>query len=137
MGKMVDPAELARRAIDLRNTPTPFEKILWKHLSRSQLGGYKFRRQHVIGPFITDFFCPAKALVEEIDGNTHTPERDQQRDHFLTSRRCAVLHFTNRDVGANLDGVLQTILLKLEILPDRWPELPPNPTPPLKERGAR
>ena len=137
MGKMVNPAELAKRARNLRNAPTPFEKILWKQLSRSQLGGYKFRRQHVIGPYITDFFCPAKGLIVEVDGDTHSPERDTQRDNYLISQRCAVLHFTNRDVGANLDGVLQAILLKLEILPDRWPGLAPTPAPPLKGRGVK
>lgn len=137
MGKMVEPAELAKRAKDLRNAPTPFEKILWKHLNRSQLGGYKFRRQHVIGSCITDFFCPAKGLVVEIDDDTHSPERDTQRDNYLISQGCTVLHFTNREVGANLNGVLQAILLKLEILPDRWPGLAPTPAPPLKGRGVK
>ena len=55
---MVEPAELAKRATCLRNAPTPFEKIIWKHLSRSQLGGYKFRRQQVIGNFIVEFATP-------------------------------------------------------------------------------
>ena len=45
---------------------TPFEAQLWARLSRSQLGGYKFRRQHVIGKCIVDFFCPQKGLIESV-----------------------------------------------------------------------
>ncbi len=135
MGTMVEPAELAKRATCLRNAPTPFEKIIWKHLSRSQLGGYKFRRQQVIGNFIVDFFCPSKGLVIEIDGDTHNDARDRSRDTHLQNQGFAVLHFTNRDVGANIHGVLEMILSRLQSLPDRWPGLAPTPTPPLKGRG--
>jgi very-short-patch-repair endonuclease len=49
---------------------------LWRHLSNKQLDGYKFRHQTEIDPAIADFFCPQKALVVEVDGETHTPEGD-------------------------------------------------------------
>jgi very-short-patch-repair endonuclease len=63
------------RARQMRNTPTEPEKRLWRHLSNSQLG-YKFRRQSVIGHYIVDFLCPAKALIVEVDGDTHDAEAD-------------------------------------------------------------
>ena len=137
MGTMVQPCEMSRRASDLRNAPTPFEKILWKHLSRSQLGGYKFRRQHVIGNFIVDFFCPSKGLVIEVDGDTHKIPQDDKRDMTLRAEGFDVLRFTNRDVGANVEGVLEQILSRLQSLPDRWPGPGPTPTPPLKGRGFK
>jgi len=59
----------------MRREPTPFENAVWQRLRASQLGGFKFRRQTVIGSFICDFFCPAKGLIIEIDGDTHDLER--------------------------------------------------------------
>ena len=57
-----------RRA--LRNNATNAEAILWRYLKRRQLKGRKFRRQHSIGPYIVDFYCPAEKLAVELDGDT-------------------------------------------------------------------
>jgi len=62
--------KLKDRKIDLRNKQTPQEIILWSRLRREQLGS-KFRRQHSIGGYIADFYCPSKKLVIEIDGSQH------------------------------------------------------------------
>jgi hypothetical protein len=43
------------RARDLRHNMTDAERLLWYFLRARRLGGYKFRRQHPIGPFIADF----------------------------------------------------------------------------------
>jgi very-short-patch-repair endonuclease len=121
----------------MRREPTEFEKRLWRHLSNAQLGGFKFRRQAAIPPFIADFFCPQKGLVVEVDGETHSAEVDAVRDARLAARGFATIRFTNDDVRDNMDGVLTAILLRLRELPDRWPGSPdfPTPTPPLKGRG--
>ncbi|MFN3818108.1 endonuclease domain-containing protein [Blastomonas sp.] len=119
-------------AKELRNNPTPFEIILWKYLKSSQLGGYKFRRQSVIGPFICDFLCPSKGLIVEVDGDTHDPMRDAKRDAALAEMGYVTMRFTNYEVGQCLEAVLDLILEKLETTPDRWPRslLPhPNPSP--------
>ena len=79
---MKQDSHLLGRARQLRNDGTPFEAMLWRRISRSQLGGYKFRRQQVIGNCIVDFFCPRKALIVEIDGDTHDPEADAVRDEI-------------------------------------------------------
>jgi very-short-patch-repair endonuclease len=120
---------LGERARELRNAPTPFETILWFRLSRSQLGGHKFRRQAVIDRFICDFFCPAKGLIVEVDGDTHDAVRDAARDARLLRRGFATIRFTNADVGHNLDGVLEVILARLEEMPDRWAGAHPQPHP--------
>src|SRR5438270_14082605 len=118
---------LIDRAKRLRQSMTPFEAKLWRHLSRSQLGGYKFRRQHVIGNCIVDFFCPQKALIIEIDGDTHAAEKDAARDSINLHRGFKTIRFTNEDVGGNIDGVLTALLAELVSLRDRWPH--PNPSP--------
>jgi very-short-patch-repair endonuclease len=121
----------------MRREPTEPEKRLWRNLSNRQLGGYKFRRQTTIEPFIVDFLRPAKALIVEVDGETHVAENDARRDAALAHRGYTTIRFTNDDVMAHMDGVLTAILLKLETLPDRWRDSPdsPTPTPPLKGRG--
>ncbi|QAY79860.1 endonuclease domain-containing protein [Sphingosinicella sp. BN140058] len=117
----------------MRRDPTEPEKRLWRHLSNSQLQGFKFRRQAVMDPFIADFFCPAKALIIEVDGDTHDAAADRRRDGLLSTRGFTIIRFTNQDVMTNMDGVLITILDRLRALPDRWAgrtELPhPNPSP--------
>jgi very-short-patch-repair endonuclease len=105
-------------------------------LSRSQLGGYKFRRQAIIGGRIADFFCPAKGLVVGIDRDTHDPERDRRRDTWLGRQTgFAAVRFTNRDVMTNLEGVLTALLKTLEDLPDRWPGYT-TPSPSSEEEGS-
>jgi very-short-patch-repair endonuclease len=122
----------------MRREPTEPEIRLWRALSRSQLGGFKFRRQTVIGSYIADFLCPQKGLIVEVDGNTHNVDADRYRDADLTAKGFVVLHVTNDDVMRNLDGVLQTILGTLEQASDRWASPHPNPSPEgegLKEEG--
>ncbi|CAM8642411.1 endonuclease domain-containing protein [Sphingobium cupriresistens] len=123
---MAQDPRLLKNAAHMRHDATPFEVILWRHLSRSQLG-YKFRRQHVIGNRIVDFFCPARAFAIEVDGDTHDVDEMAVRDAELTGMGVAVLHVSDRDVAENVEGVLVQIMTQLETLPDRWPH--PNPSP--------
>jgi very-short-patch-repair endonuclease len=118
--------ELHRRAIEMRNNPTEPEKRLWRNLSGKQLGGFKFRRQEVIGRAIVDFYCPSRNLIVEVDGETHAdPERDRRRDAYLRGFGFSVLHVTNHDVMRHAEGVLTVILQSLEAA-----DMPhPNPSP--------
>ena len=113
----------------MRREPTEWEKRLWRHLSNSQLGGFKFRRQAAIPPFIVDFFCPAKAVIVEVDGETHVSEADARRDAILATRGFTTIRFTNDDVRDNMDGVLTVLLERLAALPDRWSGAAADPTP--------
>ena len=118
---------LLGRAKRLRKEGSPFEARLWRRLSRSQLGGHKFRRQHVIGNCIVDFFCPQKGLIVEVDGDTHDPAKDAVRDRLHAERGFSTIRFSNPQVSNEMDAVLQCLLDALEALPDRWPH--PNPSP--------
>ena len=110
-------AELQKRARNMRNDPTEPEKRLWRHLSNAQLGGYKFRRQAVIGHCIVDFLCPTRRLIVEVDGDTHDATADAVRDAALLKQGHRVLRFTNADVMRNMPGVLQHILEALSSSP--------------------
>ena len=58
---------LPERARANRKLLTESEFVLWQALRGSQLG-VKFRRQHVLSPFIVDFYSASAKLVIEIDG---------------------------------------------------------------------
>ncbi|MES2905152.1 MAG: DUF559 domain-containing protein [Pseudomonadota bacterium] len=111
---------LLENARDLRNASTPFEIILWNHLKGAQLDGHKFRRQYVIDHAIVDFFCPAKGLIVEVDGDTHDADKDAIRDKRHATMGFSTIRFTNAEVGKNLDGVLEALLARLDVLPNRW-----------------
>jgi very-short-patch-repair endonuclease len=65
---------------------TTAENRIWLRLRGQQFYGLKFRRQHGIGSFIVDFFCPEKQVAVEIDGDVHTipqqASRDVERESF-------------------------------------------------------
>ncbi len=108
---------------ELRNNATPAEVKLWQALSSKKLEGFKFRRQHSIGRYILDFFCPSANLAIELDGSQHfSPEGqeyNQQRDDFLRSVGITVVRYPNNFVFENLEAVLDDIRSYLTT-----PELP-------------
>jgi len=59
---------MTNRARHLRREPTDVERKLWYRLRREQLSGLSFRRQHPIGPYVLDFYCPSIGLAIELDG---------------------------------------------------------------------
>jgi len=50
---------------------TKVEWKLWAQLRNRQLGGFKFRRQAPIGPYVADFVCFSARLIIEVDGPSH------------------------------------------------------------------
>jgi len=108
---------LKDRARQLRHDQTDAEKRLWACLRSRQLNGFKFRRQFVIGPFITDFCCFEQQLVVELDGGQHASNTaaDETRSAFLRSRGYRVLRFWDNEVFENIDGVLQRIAQTLTL----------------------
>jgi very-short-patch-repair endonuclease len=98
-------------ARELRNNATESERRLWGRLQRRQLGGFKFRRQRPVGPYICDFVCLEASMVIELDGSQHVAQAlyDANRDGFLRSNGFRVLRFWNGDVLSQLDTVVETI----------------------------
>jgi very-short-patch-repair endonuclease len=98
-------------ARQLRWNATDPERLLWKHLRRRQIDGFRFRRQRPFGPYVCDFVCLEAKLIVELDGSQHVErtDYDAQRDAFLRSCGYRVLRFWNGDVTANTTGVLDTI----------------------------
>ena len=100
-----------RRA--LRNNLTPAEAKLWSVLKSGQLSGRKFRRQHSIGEFIMDFYCPQEKLAIELDGAGHFTAsgnlHDAARTHYLSTVGIRVIRFENKLIWSGLESVLHAI----------------------------
>ena len=107
---------------NLRNRPTRSEKIICHYLCGSNLGGYKFRRQQGIGPYVVDFYCPLGKLAVEIDGDSHyqpgAAEHDREKQKFIEGMDIKVIRFTDNDVRDSLDNVLLIILKELRTTPN-------------------
>ena len=95
----------------LRGEMTEAEQRLWFHLRRRQLGGFRFRRQHPVGPFVVDFICIERRLVVEVDGSQHLASAtDRARDAWLRGRDLRVLRFWNHEVLEHTEQVLSAML---------------------------
>jgi very-short-patch-repair endonuclease len=101
----------------LRVNETAAEAGLWRELRNRQLGRWKFRRQHPIDRFIVDFVSLDAKLIIEVDGGTHSTDRERARDRSRTlaleQLGFHVMRVTNAEVDRNLDGVLDSILREL------------------------
>ncbi|MGN6123758.1 MAG: endonuclease domain-containing protein [Sphingomonas oligoaromativorans] len=89
------------------------EVRLWTIL-RSRPGGLRFRRQHPIGAYVIDFYCPQARLAIEVDGIAHdmgdAPERDARRDAWLAGQGIATLRISASDVLKETEAVVRLIL---------------------------
>jgi very-short-patch-repair endonuclease len=112
--EIIDRNTTVLRARELRRRPTLPEGLLWQAL-RQRPSGLKFRRQHPLGWYIADFYCPAARLVVEVDGESHSmganPQHDARRDDWLRRQGLRVLRFAARDVMKDLDSVVTAIIL--------------------------
>ena len=101
------------RARELRKRLTPPEARLWVQLKGERLRGLKFRKQHPIGPYILDFYCPEAGLAVEVDGAGHgLPDQhrhDERRTAWLAERGVRVLRVRATQVRDELEGVLAWI----------------------------
>jgi very-short-patch-repair endonuclease len=100
-------------ATRLRRKQTREEAQLWQTLRAGRFAGFKFRRQHPLGGYILDFYCPAARLAVELDGFEHGLPRQQKhdvvREHFLAGEGIEVLRFWNHQRRSNREGVLWEI----------------------------
>jgi very-short-patch-repair endonuclease len=125
-----------QRSRSLRKRMTDAERVLWRHLRNRCLGGWKFRRQYPVGPFIVDFICVEKNVVIELDGGQHAEneELDVQRSAYLNKMGYRVFRFWNNQVLQDTEAVLEKIFAILADTAQNSPS--PQPSPPSGERGV-
>jgi very-short-patch-repair endonuclease len=100
-----------QRAKEMRHKPVATEDLFWSFVRNRQLGGFKFKRQVLIEPYIADFVCIERNLIIELDGALHADRReyDAARDAFLKSQGYEVLRFTNEEFAGDVTTILRTI----------------------------
>jgi very-short-patch-repair endonuclease len=102
--------ELARK---LRNNSSLPEILLWKRLSKKQLGGFDFHRQKPLLNFIADFYCSDLNLVIEVDGKHHNSdvkaEADYNRDKKLKEYGVFIYRIPAASILIDLDLVVENI----------------------------
>ena len=102
--------ELARR---LRRRGTAPETLMWQCLRGRRMLEAKFRRQHVIGSYIADFYCHEARLVVELDGPSHRREDQREgdalRDEELRQEGFRVVRLRNEVVLGDPARALQVI----------------------------
>jgi len=83
-------------------------------LKNKQVGGFKFRRQHSVGKYVLDFYCPSLLLAIELDGEPHAGltniARDAERDDWLKQQGITVFRYENRWVFEYPDVIKKDIL---------------------------
>ena len=105
----LDP-QLLEFAKTMRTNATDAENLIWQLLRAKRFMNLKFRRQHVIAPYIVDFYCHKLGLVIELDGSQHGTDQgkeyDAERTKFLEALDLMVVRYWNHDVLSRTDVVL-------------------------------
>ena len=113
---VVDRARRLRREMSLP------EVLLWQQL-KLRPHGLKFRKQHLVDPYIVDFYCAEKRLVIEVDGIVHdmgeNPVRDERRNALLAERQLEVLRIPAKDILKDVIAVAQSISDYADTRPSR------------------
>ena len=113
MTRLYNLTNLKDRRRQLRRQQIPSEVKLWMLLRNRQFRGLKFRRQHSIGGYILDFYCPALRLAIEIDGESHLkPGRDiyvERRQRWIERQGITIVRFLSSDVINNFDGTIERL----------------------------
>lgn len=106
----LDP-KLMEFAKTMRSNATDAENLMWQLLRAKRFMNLKFRRQHVIAPYIVDFYCHEIGLVIELDGSQHGTddaiEYDAERTKFLEALGLQVVRYWNHDVLSRMDVALE------------------------------
>ena len=89
------------------------EVLLWQRLKGSPQG-IAFRKQHPIGSYRADFYCPSARLVIEVDGISHDmgdrPMHDEQRTASLETQGYHILRVPAATVLKNADEAAAAVV---------------------------
>jgi len=110
----IQPEIIARARMLRKEAPCP-EHLLWSRLRAAQLGGIRFRRQHVIGPYVADFYCARARLVIELDRLSHEGREsyDAERTEYMESQGLRVIRCADDDVIRDVDQVVRRIACEI------------------------
>lgn len=130
MTKLFNKRKFQAFRSELRGRMTKSEALLWKYIKNDNLG-FRFRRQHGIGNYIVDFYCPKLKLAIEIDGLTHAEqkvfEKDQRKERFIKENSITLKRYSDTQIFNDLDNVLMDIENTCKEIAST-PATPPTPS---------
>ena len=98
-----------------RKNLTEPELWLWLRLRERSDDSPVFRRQHPIGPYILDFYCPQAKLCIEVDGEFHSRTdrmaRDAVRDAYLAEMGIHTYRIHAGEVTEDADEAADGVIL--------------------------
>ena len=110
---------------NLRKNLTPAEATFWKIVKNSKFEGRKFVRQHSVGNYILDFYCPSENLAVELVGSRHFTglgaAEDRERTAYLEAKEIRVVRFENRNVFEETEWMLGVIRANFRFGPPTAP----------------
>ena len=102
------------RSRALRSRASSAAYRLWSELRDRRLGGFKFVREHPIGPYFVDFLCRSAKVIVEIDGGTHCTSieiaYDHAREAFLRNEGFRIFRAGNGDIYDDIGAVCDALL---------------------------
>ncbi|ACG77478.1 conserved hypothetical protein [Phenylobacterium zucineum HLK1] len=107
-------SNVRQRARRLRKRMSLPEVMLWRCLRGREPGKPVFRRQHALGPYVLDFYCPSARLCVELDGGAHgfgdRPAADARRDGRLRSLGVSTLRLSASEVISSPQVIADALL---------------------------
>ena len=112
------------KARELRHAPTETEQAAWRLLRGIKFKGFKFCRQHALGPYVVDFYCAQRRRVVDLDGSVHgqpsQSRRGVRRDAHLKGVGYTVLRFPNGIVQEAPELFVQKVWEAVWSLPEAF-----------------
>ncbi|MBA4807922.1 endonuclease domain-containing protein [Brevundimonas sp.] len=121
------------RARAMRKTMTPAEARLWIALRALRSEGLHFRRQAPLRGYYLDFFCWARGVIVEVDGDSHLVEdrarQDRVRDAVFAREGLVTLRYDNLMVRDQLARIVEDVRASCLARPTRSPLRGDHPPP--------
>ena len=121
------------RAREMRKALTPAEARLWVALRALRPEGLHFRKQAPLRGYYLDFFCWARGVIVEVDGDSHRDEdrqrRDRVRDAVFAREVLVTLRYDNLMVRDRLGEVVHAVRAACLARPTRSPLRFDHPPP--------
>lgn len=110
----MDPKSFSKRTAEKSNFRRSY---IWHLVRAGRFYKLKFRRQHTVGQYTVDFYCPKFKLIIELDGSVHDnlgqSLYDDERDTFLKELGFQVVRFENDAVLKCPETVLNYLVVHL------------------------
>lgn len=120
MNKIFNQKTQKEKRRKLRQRSTKAERMLWQNLRNRSFEGFKFRRQHSVGPFVLDFYCSELKLAIEIDGYSHDSEEakkyDAERQKIIEGYGVRFLRIRDEEIHEHIEKELDRITAEIRKL---------------------